>query len=243
MNPFSVDISLWRFPASLILGAAFAAALWAADRYYAHTRAYRLLSGPRGAVVLLVLVTAAVAAEGIWAAGIYRTWPFVALLLLFAASLGLVALRGVRQRRGAGFVLNHAGLFLVVWGALFGAPDVTRARMAVPTGEGVSLAYTAAGEAVPLPFVVRLDRFTLERYDDGTPRQFRSQLRFDDRPATVEVNSPVRHGGYTFYQDSYDRRHGAYTVLLVVRDPWLRVVWAGVVLLAIGSLLLLFGKR
>lgn len=243
MNPFSADISLWRFPASLILGAAFAAALWAADRYYARTRAYRLLSGPYGAVVLLVLTTAAVAAEGIWAAGIYYTWPFIGLLILFAASLGLVTLRGVRRRRGAGFVLNHAGLFLIVWGALFGAPDVTRARMLVRTGEEATLAYTSAGEAVPLPFAVRLDRFTLERYDDGTPRRFRSELRFDDRPASVEVNHPVRYGGYTFFQDSYDTRHGAYTVLLLVRDPWLWVVWVGVALLAAGSLLLLFGRR
>lgn len=243
MNLFSADISLWRFPASLILGMAFLAALWAADRYHAPTRVCRMLTDARGATALLLLATAALAAEGIWAAGIHYTWPFIALLLLVAASLGLVTLRGLRRRRGAGFVMNHAGLFLIVWGALFGAPDTTRARMLIRTGERTALAYTAAGEAVPLPFAVRLDRFTLERYDDGSPRRFRSEVHFDSTPAAVEVNAPARYGGYTFFQDGYDTRHGAYTVLQVVRDPWLPVVWAGAALLAAGSFILLLGKR
>lgn len=243
MNLFSADISLWRFPASLILGAAFLTGLWAADRYHARSWLCRTLSGPRAAVTLIVLTTAAVAVEGVWAAGLYHTWPFIALLLLLAASLGLVTLRGLRVRRSAGFILNHAGLLLIVWGALFGAPDVTRARMMIRTGGEAALARTAAGEAVPLPFAVRLDRFTLERHDDGTPSRFRSEVRFDGRPAVVEVNAPARFGGYTFYQDGCDMQHGTYTVLLVVRDPWLPVVWVGIALLAAGSVLLLFRKR
>lgn len=243
MNPFVLDLSLWRFPASLLLGTAFGLALWAFDRYYRSTRLYRVLSGLRTAVGLVVAAAVAVAVEGIRGAGLYRTWPFVAVMLLLAAALGLAVLRGFRRRRDAGFLLLHGGMFVVLWAGLFGAPDVTEARMLVRTGTEENLAYTADGRTVPLPFGVRLDRFTVERYDDGTPRCFRSEVRFGDRAAAVEVNAPVRHGGYTFYQDGYDTHRNAYTVLLVVRDPWLPAAGCGAALLAAGALFLLLRRK
>lgn len=242
VNSLIADISLWRFPASLILAAAFVAALWAVERYYAHTRFYRLLTDLRTAVALLLVTAALCIAEGTVAAGLYHSWPFIGFVLLLTASLGLTVLHGLRMRRSAGFLLNHAGLFLILWGALFGAPDVTQARMQVRRGESNRLAVTDKGQLVPLPFEIRLERFAAERYDDGSPRQFRSELLLDGQPAEVEVNAPLRHRGYTLYQDGYDTQRGAYTVLLVVRDPWLRVVWLGVALLAAGSLLILFRK-
>lgn len=242
MNPFVPDLSLWRFPASLILGTAFLLALWAFDRYYRSARLYRTLTGLRTAVWLVVLAAAVVAAEGIRGAELHRTWPFAALMLGLATSLGLTLLRELRMRRRADFLLLHGGLFIVLWAGLFGAPDLTEARMLVRTGAEENLAYTAGGRTVPLPFAVRLDRFTVERYDDGTPRRFRSEVRFGQRAAAIEVNAPVRHGGYTFYQDSYDTQRNAYTVLLVVRDPWLPAAACGAALLAAGALLMLLHR-
>lgn len=238
------DISLWSFPASLILSAAFVVGLWAADRYWGETRLCRTLSGTRAAVVLLLLCAALLTVEGVWAAGFYRSWPFILVMLLLTAALGLIVLRRFRKQPDAAFLLNHAGLFVILWGALFGAPDRTEARMLVRIGEAASLAYTKTGEIVPLPFEVRLDRFDIDYYDDGTtPRQFRSALQLGGHEAVTAVNDPARHGGYTFYQDGYDTRGGNYTVLLVVRDPWKWVVWCGIAMLAAGSLLLLLRKR
>lgn len=236
------DLSLWRFPASLILAAAFAAAIWAADRYYNHARLCLELRSLRTAVVLLLLTAGMCVFEGIFAAGIYRSWPFIGIVLLLAASLGLTVLHGLRMRRSAGFLLNHTGLFLILWGALFGAPDVTQARLRIQQGETARLARSDNGQLVPLPFEVRLVRFTAERYGDGSPRQFRSELLLDGEPAVVEVNAPLRHKGYSIYQEGYDTQRGSYTVLLVVRDGWLRVVWCGIALLALGSLLILFRR-
>lgn len=244
MNLFRADLSLWAFPASLLLAAAFAAGLWLADRYGSASRAYRLLSSLRTGLVLLAGAVGAFVAEGIWGLGLHRTWPFIALMLALAASLGLVVLRELRGRRDAAFLLLHAGMFLTVWGAAFGAADRTEARMLIRTGQTQTLAYAADGTVIPLPFGVRLDRFTVDYYDDGvTPRQFRSALRLAGTPAEAAVNAPVRHGGYTFYQDGYDTREGRYTVLLVVRDPWRGVVLGGMALLAAGCILLLLRKR
>jgi len=50
----------------------------------------------------------------------------------------------------------------------------------------------------------------------------------------IEVNHPLKFGGYNFYQHSYDDQAGQYTVLLVVSDTGLTVVYAGYLMLCIG---------
>jgi hypothetical protein len=50
----------------------------------------------------------------------------------------------------------------------------------------------------------------------------------------IEVNHPLRFGGYHFYQSSYDDKAMQYTVLQVVSDTGLYVVYAGYWMLCIG---------
>lgn len=50
----------------------------------------------------------------------------------------------------------------------------------------------------------------------------------------LEVNHPLHYGGYHFYQSSYDDKAGQYTVLQVVSDTGLYVVYAGYWLLCLG---------
>lgn len=242
MNNLTADPALWRFPVSLLLGTAFVVGLWLLDRYRGDSRLCRTLRSGRTAVALTALTVLLLIPEGVWAAGLFRTWPCIAVVLLLAASLGLVTLRRLRTRRDAAFLLNHGGLFLILWAATFGAPDTLRARMIVHAGETEHLACADDGTIAPLPFGVRLERFTVERYENGMPRQFRSSLLVDGKPREAAVNAPVRYGGYTLFQDGYDTHAGRYTVLSVVRDPWLGAVWAGMALLAAGSLLLLFKR-
>ena len=52
----------------------------------------------------------------------------------------------------------------------------------------------------------------------------------------IEVNHPLRFGGYHFYQSSYDDKAGQYTVLQVVSDTGLYVVYAGYWMLCIGAI-------
>lgn len=66
-----------------------------------------------------------------------------------------------------------------------------------------------------------------------------------ERTATIEVNRPYSGGSWTVYQYGYDHKAGkdsAYSILQLVRDPWLTVVYAGIVMLALGALSL-FVKR
>lgn len=50
----------------------------------------------------------------------------------------------------------------------------------------------------------------------------------------IEVNHPLHFGGYHFYQSSYDDRAHRYTVLSVVSDTGLNLVYAGYLMLGIG---------
>jgi len=50
----------------------------------------------------------------------------------------------------------------------------------------------------------------------------------------IEVNHPLHYGGYHFYQSSYDAKAGQYTVLQVVSDTGLYIVYAGYWMLCLG---------
>jgi cytochrome c biogenesis protein len=70
------------------------------------------------------------------------------------------------------------------------------------------------------PFCVDLDRFTAAYTDDGTPTEFRADIRYspgtdgEDRPYRLEVNSPLRTEGVRLYLIN----HG-YSPRFTVRTP------------------------
>lgn len=60
----------------------------------------------------------------------------------------------------------------------------------------------------------------------------------------VEVNHPLHYGGYHFYQHSLDEdAAGQYTILLVVSDSGLNVVYGGYVMLIAGVFWHFWGRR
>ena len=63
----------------------------------------------------------------------------------------------------------------------------------------------------------------------------------------IEVNKPYDFGGYKIYQLGYDEKKGKwaeYSILELVKDPWLNIVYFGLYLLIAGTvILLLTGKK
>lgn len=51
---------------------------------------------------------------------------------------------------------------------------------------------------------------------------------------SIQVNDPLHYGGYHFYQSNYDQQEGRYTVLSVVSDSGLYIVYLGYLLIMIG---------
>jgi cytochrome c biogenesis protein len=59
-----------------------------------------------------------------------------------------------------------------------------------------------------LGFEVRCDKFTVKFYDNGAPKEFRSELTFSVNGKEMErknllVNHPIKFKGMTFYQSNY----------------------------------------
>ena len=73
----------------------------------------------------------------------------------------------------------------------------------------------------------------------GTIRDYISNLAVIKNGKTiaeknVEVNRPLHFGGYYFYQHSYDPQAAQYTVLMVVSDSGLPIIYSGYLMLIAG---------
>ncbi len=236
-------MQLSQFPTSACLAAAFLLLAMAMHRFVRQRRLGRMLASVRMARLMLAIGAVMLAVEGTWSVPLHRTIPFLLYALLLLLCLAMTLLDGLQRKAKPGFLLNHLGIFILIWASLFGAPDVSRTRMVVGRGEAVNFVYADDGKILPLPFSVALEDFHIDYYDDGvSPRQFTSSLIVGGEKMDVSVNNPASHQGYTLYQDSFDREAQQYTILQVVRDPWLPFIYIGMSLLAAGSLLLLFGR-
>lgn len=83
------------------------------------------------------------------------------------------------------------------------------------------------------------------------PRKFSSELEIKSKSGqtvrtVIEVNKPFRLEGWTIYQLSYNKELGRWSnlsVLELVRDPWLPVVYTGIFLMMAGAgFLFVYGK-
>lgn len=100
-----------------------------------------------------------------------------------------------------------------------------------------------------LPFVVRLERFERE-FHPGTqiPRAFRSRVRTgggaDAQTAVIQMNEPLRRGGYTLFQSSYRPGEDGRlcSTLAVVRNPAEPVAPVGCAIMILG-LCIHYGRR
>ena len=103
-----------------------------------------------------------------------------------------------------------------------------------------------------LPFSpLALDEDTLLVMSQPEPRRFTSKIKVFSREgqeneAVLEVNKPLRVGGWLIYQYGYDNQAGrmsSYSSFELVYDPWLYAAYAGMALLALGSLGLIYRGR
>ncbi|MFP2995737.1 cytochrome c biogenesis protein CcsA [Spongiivirga sp. MCCC 1A20706] len=112
-------------------------------------------------------------------------------------------------------------------------------------GVSMSLAYGAI--PINVPFGIKLRDFQLERYPGSTsPSSYASEVSVvengKEAPYRIFMNNVLDHGGYRFFQASYDTDERG-TVLSVNHDQWgTYVSYLGYFLMGLGMFWTLFGK-
>ena len=237
-------IDLFEYPLSAILAAAFVLSVIFLHTYMVHLRWVRLLSSRTTGIALLACIAVGLMVEGTWPVSIHSSACFALLMLLLLTSLSLAILRGLTHHAGLTFLLSHAGMFLILFASYFGSPDVVRGKMIVSGNESVQVAYDGQGRVLPMPFQLSLQDFHIDYYADGhSPRQYTSTLIVNGVDTVcTSVNHPAHVSGYSLLQDSYDMKSHRYSVIQVVRDPWMVLVFCGMIFLALGSIMLLYGR-
>lgn len=116
-------------------------------------------------------------------------------------------------------------------------------------GEGFQETKTLLANSGEAGEYTRAGRFSVTFGTDAV-REYRAYLRIEDKddPSKVKkeqivrVNQPLSYGGFTFYQESYDKKIPNYTGIKVKRDPGAGVAQLGLVLMAVGIVFAFFVK-
>jgi cytochrome c biogenesis protein len=123
-----------------------------------------------------------------------------------------------------GVYIVHLSVLLILIGGIVGSFFGFEAYVNIPEGETTSvvrLRETRAPKA--LPFSVHCEDFAVDFYENGVPKEYRSDLSFMEEGKVVLegallVNHPITFKGITFYQSSYGTVPGDKVRLRIWRD-------------------------
>lgn len=230
-----VRLPMWQFPLSVIIAAIFFTATAFLSYRFRDSRLFRTLSNWKCTVVVICATAFLMTIEGIWGMPLHHTFPFMLLVLSMMAALGLNILG--HKGGSLSFKLSHLGFLIAISAAFFGSPDLMKGHMQLWPMKAENICLKNDGGLVDLGFEVRLKKFTIDFYEDGSsPKQYTSLLEIDGKEMECSVNHPCRHKGYSFYQSGYDTEKGEYSVIQVVKDPWYPFVVIGLLMLVAGSI-------
>lgn len=189
--------------------------------------------------------------DGAWLSNMLAFWPMVLIYIYIAVILGIITIGHVvhfRWKRDIPFLLNHLGLFIALVAGTLGNADMQRYKMITTVGEPEWKVLNQNSEIEELPIAVELNKFIMETYDDGSPKRFASDVNIYTKSGqsfstTIDVNKPAKVEGFKIYQYGYDTQMGAnsqISILELVRDPWLPIVYTGIFMMIAGAVTLFF---
>ena len=122
-----------------------------------------------------------------------------------------------------GVYVVHLSVLLILMGSLVGSFLGFEAYVNILEGEKTDRIFIRKTmKPLKLDFDVRCDKFSVDFYSTGAPKEFKSILTFlmDGKPVqTIDllVNHPVTFGGVTFYQANYGSVPGKELQLRIAR--------------------------
>jgi len=109
-----------------------------------------------------------------------------------------------------GVYIVHTSILVIFVGAIIGHFLGFKGSVMIPELKSSSKIYSSENsKPIELGFEVRCDSFSIEYYNNGMPKEYKSSLTVFENGQQVlqkdiEVNSPLSYKGITFYQSSYE---------------------------------------
>ena len=188
-----------------------------------------------------------------WLSQMLTFWPFVLIWTWMMMISGLATINHFSrfQLKEIPFLLNHLGVFVAIVATTLGSADRQQLQMTVAYEAPEWRALSNDYGVVEPGFTMELHQFAVDYYENGMPKRFASDISVHTEDGkilrgTVEVNKPLKVNGWKIYQYGYDTMLGSespYSVFLLVKDPWLPAVYAGIFLMLAGALALLLTRR
>lgn len=175
----------------------------------------------------------------------YKTPLLLVPAGLFYTALAVGILKEKPSLKKIGFYLCHAGLLAVAVGALlfWGLGREVTFHIPIGSEQAYGEVQTEEDGLVSFGFSICVPRFE-PVYTGEAVSQYRAELRLigggQDETRPIQVNSPVRHGGWKFYLMDYDHEAQSYVTLHAKKDPGNRLFAAGLWMVLIGTYLMCF---
>ena len=109
-----------------------------------------------------------------------------------------------------GVYMVHASILIIFLGAIIGALGGFKGSVMIPETQESDKVFLYDGKGVEqLDFAVRNNKFKIDFYPNGMPKEYTSSLTVIEQgkevlTKVIEVNDPLTYRGITFYQSSYD---------------------------------------
>jgi len=121
-----------------------------------------------------------------------------------------------------GVYIVHFSILVIFAGALYGQFTGFKASIMLPELQNTAVVYPYKNNSpIDLGFEVRAERFDIEFYSNGMPKEYKSKLTVIEdgeivRQKDITVNDPLKYKGITFYQSSYQ---GFRDFIFKINDP------------------------
>lgn len=108
-----------------------------------------------------------------------------------------------------GVYVVHASILLLLMGGMLGSLRGFEGTMTIPEGETTNQVFLKnSDKAIQLDFSIRCDDFDMSQYDNGAPKEYRSDLTLLENGKEVLkkriiVNDPLHYRGINIFQSSY----------------------------------------
>lgn len=180
----------------------------------------------------------------------YRTIWFKIAGIIFSAGIFIRLVNLLRLKKIALFI-TYLGFFLILLGGFWTSFLGVEGFIEIKEGQSVAKFWLEDDVSKPLGFSILLKDFSVEFYPEQKKgrkfvKKYASLITINRKgnvikEATIVVNKPLQWEGFWFYQYGYDPQFPNQTLLQVVKDPGLPIVYTGFLFL-LGGMLLTFKK-